>query len=412
MGKVAINLVTGSIQQKEIIVGIDLGTTNSLIAIVHPDTRQPVALKEIDGLTLVPSIVHFDEFGNPTVGNMAKARLVAAPERTVYSVKRLMGKSYKDVKAHADFFSYKIIDDDTDSLVKIQINDKFYNPIELSAEILRELKHRAEHILKTHVSKAVITVPAYFNDSQRQSTRDAGRFAGLDVLRIINEPTAASLAYGLGVKSEEEKTIAVEDKNGEWEEIIFNPLEMQDFKYEVKINPGLMSGVDKDMFNALVFQFVQNGQLTFKEALEVIEIPRKDKMLEMVTARDEQTAQMEQIAAQNEQLQMELIKLKGNVAPDSLSNEEKQIFEEMQREELNQQLQGAQPAIRALARAGLKIGKIGAQFTRRLVDGLGLSGCIERGIVVQEAAGGNSLPRTGDERIARQGQPNSQGVAG
>lgn len=214
MGKVAINLATGSLQQKETIVGIDLGTTNSLIAIVREDTRQPLALREVDGLTLVPSIIHFDEAGNITVGNAAKEKLIAEPHRTIYSVKRLMGKSYKDVSDHANFFAYKVIDDNTDSLVKIQAGDKFYSPIELSAYILKELKHRAEHILKTPVNKAVITVPAYFNDAQRQATRDAGRLAGLDVLRIVNEPTAASLAYGMGVKPDEEKTIAVYDLGG------------------------------------------------------------------------------------------------------------------------------------------------------------------------------------------------------
>lgn len=214
MGKVAINIVTGSLQQQDTIVGIDLGTTNSLVAIVRSDTKQPIALKEFDGLALVPSIVHFDEYGNTTVGEPAKKLLVAEPERTIYSVKRLMGKSYKDVSRDAGFFAYNIIDDDTDALVKIQVGQKFYSPIELSAEILKELKKRAEHILKTSVSKAVITVPAYFNDAQRQATRDAGRLAGLDVLRIINEPTAASLAYGLGVKQHEEKTIAVYDLGG------------------------------------------------------------------------------------------------------------------------------------------------------------------------------------------------------
>ncbi|MGN6566816.1 MAG: Fe-S protein assembly chaperone HscA [Flavipsychrobacter sp.] len=214
MAKVSINIATGSLQQKDTIVGIDLGTTNSLIAIVRPDERQPIALRETDGLTLVPSIVHFDKEGNATVGNAAKELLVREPERTIYSVKRLMGKSYKDVKDHADFFAYKVIDDNTDSLVKIQVGDKFYSPIELSSYILKELKHRGEHVLKTTINKAVITVPAYFNDAQRQATRDAGRLAGLDVLRIINEPTAASLAYGLGVKPEEEKTIAVYDLGG------------------------------------------------------------------------------------------------------------------------------------------------------------------------------------------------------
>lgn len=214
MGKVAINIATGSLQQKETIVGIDLGTTNSLIAIVREDTRQPLALREIDGLTLVPSIVHFDEYGGATVGNNAKEKLIAEPHRTIYSAKRLMGKSYKDVSEHAGFFAYKVIDDDTDSLVKVQVGDKFYSPIELSSFILKELKQRAEHILKTPVNKAVITVPAYFNDAQRQATRDAGRLAGLDVLRIVNEPTAASLAYGLGVSPDEEKTIAVYDLGG------------------------------------------------------------------------------------------------------------------------------------------------------------------------------------------------------
>jgi molecular chaperone HscA len=213
MAKISINLATGSVQ-KETIVGIDLGTTNSLIALVHPDTRMPIALRDIDGLALVPSVIHFDQHSTPTVGTAAREQLAADPTRTIYSVKRLLGKSYRDVADHSARFAYEVIDDNTDSLVSIRINDRFYNPIELSAEILRELKHRAEHILKTSVSKAVITVPAYFNDTQRQATRDAGKLAGLDVLRIINEPTAASLAYGLGAKPGEEKTIAVYDLGG------------------------------------------------------------------------------------------------------------------------------------------------------------------------------------------------------
>lgn len=214
MGKVAINLSTGSLQKEEIIVGIDLGTTNSLIAVVREDSKQPIALRETDGLTLVPSIVHFNDTGDTTVGAPAKELLIKQPERTIYSVKRLMGKSYKDISGDTGFFAYKVLDDDTDSLVKVQIGDKFYTPIELSSQILKELKTRAEHILKTPVNKAVITVPAYFNDAQRQATRDAGRLAGLDVLRIVNEPTAASLAYGLGLKQDEEKTIAVYDLGG------------------------------------------------------------------------------------------------------------------------------------------------------------------------------------------------------
>jgi molecular chaperone HscA len=214
MAKIGINIATGSLQQAEMIVGIDLGTTNSLVAIIHPDTKQPTALREFDGSSIVPSVVHFDEYGNAEVGARAKPFLESDPSNTIFSAKRLMGKSYKDIQTHQDFFAYKVIDDNTDSLVKVQVGNKFYSPIELSSFILEELKKRAEHILKTPVTKAVITVPAYFNDAQRQATRDAGKLAGLDVLRIINEPTAASLAYGLGLNPTEEKTIAVYDLGG------------------------------------------------------------------------------------------------------------------------------------------------------------------------------------------------------
>lgn len=214
MARIGINIATGSLQQAEMIVGIDLGTTNSLVAIIHPESKQPAALKEHNTSSLVPSIVHFDAMGNPEVGETAKGYLETDPQHTIFSVKRLMGKSYKDVKDNAGFFTYKVIDDDTDSLVKVQVGDRFYSPIELSSLILKELKQRAEHILKTPVTKAVITVPAFFNDAQRQATRDAGKLAGLDVLRIVNEPTAASLAYGMGLNKEEEKTIAVYDLGG------------------------------------------------------------------------------------------------------------------------------------------------------------------------------------------------------
>jgi molecular chaperone HscA len=214
MAKIAINIATGSLQQEEIIVGIDLGTTNSLVAIIHPETKQPLALKEHNTSSLVPSVIHFDETGNIVVGEEAKKQLISQPQNTIFSAKRLMGKSYNDIKANASFFSYKVIDDNTESLVKVQVGSKFYSPIDLSSFILKELKQRAEHILKTPVNKAVITVPAYFNDAQRQATRDAGKLAGLDVLRIVNEPTAASLAYGLGMNKDEEKTIAVYDLGG------------------------------------------------------------------------------------------------------------------------------------------------------------------------------------------------------
>ncbi|MBK8786332.1 MAG: Fe-S protein assembly chaperone HscA [Chitinophagaceae bacterium] len=213
MAKIAINIATGSLQQEEIIVGIDLGTTNSLVAIIHPESKKPVALKEHNSSSLVPSVIHFGKNAGITVGNDAKQYLVSDPANTIFSAKRLMGKTYNDIKNNSTSLAYKIIDDEN-KLVKVQVGDIFYSPVDLSALILKELKKQAEHIIKTPVTKAVITVPAYFNDAQRQATRDAGKLAGLDVLRIINEPTAASLAYGFGLNKAETKTIAVYDLGG------------------------------------------------------------------------------------------------------------------------------------------------------------------------------------------------------
>ena len=218
MAKIGINLSTGSLQKDEIIVGIDLGTTNSLIAIVHPETKNPIVLKEFNGSSIVPSVIHVEKNGQITVGELAKVQLELEPDRTVFSIKRLMGKSYQEAAALQNLFSYKIVADNIESaLVKIQLGDLFFTPTELSSLILKSLKERAEHILKTPVNKAVITVPAYFNDEQRQATRDAGKLAGLEVLRIINEPTAASLAYGIGLQNTsmgKNETVAVYDLGG------------------------------------------------------------------------------------------------------------------------------------------------------------------------------------------------------
>ena len=215
MAKIAINLKDGSVQQEsELIVGIDLGTTNSLVA--YAEKGQPRAVRDADGRNaLVPSVLHFAANGDILVGDAAKSFLTTDPGHTIYSVKRLMGKSYRDVAEHESYFGYEIIDEDEESLVKVRVRDRFYTPIELSAEILRALKLRIEANLDRQVSKAVITVPAYFNDAQRQATRDAGKLAGLDVLRIVNEPTAASLAYGIGLDpTGEGQTIAVYDLGG------------------------------------------------------------------------------------------------------------------------------------------------------------------------------------------------------
>ncbi len=214
MAKIGINLKEGSVvKESDIIVGIDLGTTNSLVAYIKDG--EAIAVKDTNGKnTLVPSIVHFDAQKKHLVGEEAREKLVADPQNTIYSVKRLMGKSYNDVQNVEHYFGYEIIDEDEDKLVKVRVEDKFYTPIELSSYILDYLKKRIEGVLKANIRKAVITVPAYFNDAQRQATRDAGKLAGLDVLRIVNEPTAASLAYGIGLSEDESKTIAVYDLGG------------------------------------------------------------------------------------------------------------------------------------------------------------------------------------------------------
>ena len=246
MAKIAIDLQSGNaIQESDIIIGIDLGTTNSLVAYVKDG--KAITVKDADGKNaLVPSILHFKSDNSTLVGNAAKEKLITAPQNTIFSVKRLMGKSYKDVANYEDFFSYKIIDEDDDKLVKIRVQDRFYTPIELSSYILEELKSRIEKALGARVSKAVITVPAYFNDAQRQATRDAGKLAGLDVLRIVNEPTAASLAYGIGLDPEDSKTIAVYDLGGGTFDISI--LQIEDGIFEVLSTNGdtFLGGDDFD----------------------------------------------------------------------------------------------------------------------------------------------------------------------
>ena len=212
MAKISINMKSGEIETTEKVVGIDLGTTNSLVAYLDKDEVQLV--KDEDGKnSLVPSIVHFGTDNEIVVGKYAKANLVSQPSRTIYSVKRLLGKSYEDLESHKSKFAYEIIDQE-DQLVKLKIGDKFYSPVQLSAEILKYLKSRVERKLNSEVNKAVITVPAYFNDSQRQATRDAGKLAGLEVLRIVNEPTAAALAYGFGKEDNTSELVAVYDLGG------------------------------------------------------------------------------------------------------------------------------------------------------------------------------------------------------
>ena len=191
------------------IIGIDLGTTNSVVAVM--EGGQPVVIPNQEGGRTTPSVVAFSKSGDRLVGQTAKRQAVTNPENTIYSIKRFMGRRLGEVSEEMGMVPFKVSLTDGDS-VRVECNGKFYSPPELSAMILTKLKEAAEAYLGEKVTKAVITVPAYFNDAQRQATKDAGQIAGLEVLRIINEPTAAALAYGLDKKKDE--TIAVYDFGG------------------------------------------------------------------------------------------------------------------------------------------------------------------------------------------------------
>src|SRR6266851_6948924 len=181
------------------IVGIDLGTTNSLVAFMQGDV--PVVIPGDDGLNLVPSVVALNENDQIIVGNAARKYLIETAERAVYSIKRLMGRGIEDVRDELKLFPFRLSENlKTGEVLRIKLGEKGFTPPEISALILRQLKRNAERYFGKPVTQAVITVPAYFNDAQRQATKDAGRIAGLEVLRLVNEPTAASLAYGLDKK--------------------------------------------------------------------------------------------------------------------------------------------------------------------------------------------------------------------
>src|SRR5579871_2195837 len=187
----------------EKIIGIDLGTTNSVVAVMEGGETKVIANQE--GNRLTPSVVAFTDKGEILVGDPAKRQAVTNPKRTIYSIKRFMGRRHNEVASEEKLVPYPIVGGATD-YVKVQVGEKSQTPPEISAYILRKLKEAAENYLGHKVNKAVITVPAYFNDAQRQATKDAGQIAGLEVARIINEPTAAALAYGLD-KKEAEKIV-------------------------------------------------------------------------------------------------------------------------------------------------------------------------------------------------------------
>src|SRR5438874_1227681 len=213
------------------VIGIDLGTTNSVVAVVEGGT--PTVIANQEGSRLTPSVAAFTKDGEILVGQVAKRQAITNPENTIFSIKRFMGRRYDEVLQEIKLVPYKVVKA-ANGDARVEIRGKQYSPPEISAMTLRKLKEAAEAYLGEKVTQAVITVPAYFNDSQRQATKDAGKIAGLDVLRIINEPTAAALAYGLDKKKEE--TIAVFDLGGGTYDISI--LELAEGVFEVKSTNG------------------------------------------------------------------------------------------------------------------------------------------------------------------------------
>jgi len=245
------------------IIGIDLGTTNSCVAVM--EGSEPVVIPNSEGRRTTPSIVAFTENGERKVGDPAKRQAITNPEKTVSSIKRFMGNAFSEVSKEAGRVPYKVVKGDNNT-PRVKIDDRLYTPQEISAMVLQKMKKTAEDYLGTTVSEAVITVPAYFNDSQRQATKEAGEIAGLKVRRIINEPTAASLAYGLDKKHEDVK-IAVFDLGGGTFDISI--LELGDGVFEVKSTNGNThlggDDFDEEIINWLAAEFKKDEGVDLKK---------------------------------------------------------------------------------------------------------------------------------------------------
>lgn len=215
------------------IIGIDLGTTNSVVAVMEGTT--PTVIPNSEGARTTPSVIGFTKTGDRVVGQAAKRQAVTNPKNTIYSIKRFMGRTAAEVKEEEKMIPYEVVSGEGGTTVRVRIDDRLYSPPEISAMVLQKMKQTAEDYLGQKVTEAVITVPAYFNDSQRQATKDAGEIAGLQVRRIINEPTAAALAYGMDKKGQNQK-IAVFDLGGGTFDI--SVLELGDGVFEVKSTNG------------------------------------------------------------------------------------------------------------------------------------------------------------------------------
>jgi len=278
------------------IVGIDLGTTNSLVAFLDQQTGHPKCIPGPSGSTLCPSVVSLDPDGSIVVGEPARRRLLTQPERTIYSVKRLMGRGPADIQSELKLFPFRV-DSSSGNVIRVRLGDKVFTPPEISSFILRELKNWAEAYFGETVNRAVITVPAYFNDAQRQATKDAGKLAGLEVLRLVNEPTAAALAYGLHEK--QRGKVAVYDLGGGTFDISILKLisTSEGDIYQVLSTNGdthlggddidnlLQAFVHEEILQTDKIDFSPNGELAQELRKELIALKHKLSEVESATLR-------------------------------------------------------------------------------------------------------------------------------
>ncbi len=322
------------------IIGIDLGTTNSCVSVM--EGNEPVVIQNDEGRRTTPSIVGFLTNGERKIGDPAKRQAITNPQNTIASIKRFMGRRYDEVDSELKYVAYKVVKGDNNT-VRVDINGRMYTPQEISAMVLQKMKKTAEDYLGQEVTEAVITVPAYFNDSQRQATKEAGEIAGLKVMRIINEPTAAALAYGLDKKTQEIK-IAVYDLGGGTFDV--SVLELGDGVFEVKSTNG-DTHLGGDDFDQVIIQWLVDE---FKKDEPSIDL-KKDPMALQRLKEAAEKAKIELSASSESEINLPYITAVDGVPKHLVKKLTKAKFEQIVDHLVERTLE---PCRKALADAGLK----------------------------------------------------------
>jgi len=324
------------------IIGIDLGTTNSCVAVM--EGSEPVVIPNEEGKRTTPSVVAFLENGERKIGDPAKRQAIVNPERTIYSIKRFMGRRWNEIQEELKYITFKVVKGPNNT-VRVAIDERQYSPQEISAMILQKLKKNAEDYLGTSVSEAVITVPAYFNDSQRQATKEAGEIAGLDVKRIINEPTAAALAYGLDKKKDEK--IAVYDLGGGTFDISI--LELGDGVFEVKSTNG-DTHLGGDNFDEKIIEWLAD-EFQKENGIDL----KKDRMALQRLKEAAEKAKIELSSAQETEINLPYITAIDGVPKHLVKKLTRSKFEQLVDELVQRTIK---PCEQALKDAGLKASDI------------------------------------------------------